>query len=170
MYDLFTCAKPVVAAINGHALGAGLIVAMAADYRIAVNHPRIKIGMPGVNNGIPLSNAEVEIMKFGLTTDKNYRDLLFSRTYINPETALRKDIVDELAMDAREALEKAKAKVSSLMDAPGRAFIMLKQLEKRHVAEYIRRSSETFDWNAYASSFLNDAVVAEITRVKASMK
>lgn len=169
MYDLFTCKKPVIAAINGHALAAGLILAMAADYRIAINNPKLKIGMPEINIGIPLSNAEAEIMKFGLTTDKNYRDLIFSGSQISPEAAFQKGIVDELAADGQELLEKATAKVRGLMNTPGKAFIMLKQVEKRHTAEYIRKSNDTFDWNTYASAFFNEAVVAEITKIKQSM-
>jgi enoyl-CoA hydratase/carnithine racemase len=170
MYDLFTCRKPVVAAINGHAMAAGLIVAMAADYRIAVNNPKIRIGMPEINIGIPLSNAEAEIMKFGLDSDKNYRDLMFTGNQISPEAAFQKGIVDELVADGGELVARAKAKVCSLMDAPGKAFIMLKQVEKRQTAEYIRESNETFDWNGYADCFFHEPVVAEIKKIKASMK
>jgi enoyl-CoA hydratase/carnithine racemase len=169
MYDLFTCTKPVVAAINGHAMAAGLIVAMAADYRMAIDNPRIRIGMPEINIGIPLSNAEAEIMKFGLGSDKNYRDLLFSGSQISPQVALQKGILDELATDGQELLEKAKTKILSLMDTPGRAFVMLKQVEKRHIAEYIRDSNARFDWNAYAECFFHEAVVAEMKKIKASM-
>lgn len=169
MYDLFTCGKPVVAAINGHAMAAGLIVAMAADYRMAMDNPRIRIGMPEINIGIPLSNAEAEIMKFGLGSDRNYRDLLFSGSQISPDAALQKGIVDELAADGGELLEKAKAKILSLIDTPGRAFIMLKQVERRHIAEYIRDSNARFDWNAYADCFFREPVVAEMKKIKASM-
>lgn len=169
MYDLFTCRKPVIAAINGHAMAAGLIVAMAADYRIAVHNPRIRIGMPEINIGIPLSNAEAEIMKFGLGSDRNYRDLMFTANQISPEAALEKGIVDELVADGEELLERAKAKVRSLIDTPGRAFIMLKQVEKRHIADYIRDSAARFDWQTYAGCFFREPVVAEMTKIKASM-
>ena len=43
LIDLFTCKKPVIAAINGHCAAGGLIFSMASDYRIAKNHPKIKI-------------------------------------------------------------------------------------------------------------------------------
>jgi enoyl-CoA hydratase/carnithine racemase len=170
MYDLFTCRKPVIAAINGHAMAAGLILAMAADYRIAIHNPKIRIGMPEINIGIPLSNSEAEIMKFGLGSDKNYRDLMFTATQISPDVALQKRIVDELVADGQELLERATAKLHSLIDTPGRAFIMLKQVERRHIAEYIRDSATRFDWLSYASCFFREPVVAEMKRIKASMK
>ncbi|HBQ86176.1 MAG TPA: hypothetical protein DD811_06820, partial [Syntrophomonas sp.] len=73
MYNLFTCKKPVIAAVNGSATAAGMIVAMAADYRIVVDNPKIKIGMTEINIGLSLTSAESEIMKFGLDNNKNFR-------------------------------------------------------------------------------------------------
>src|SRR5581483_3320496 len=43
-----TLGKPVVACINGAALGGGLEICLAAHYRIAVDDPKVKIGFPEV--------------------------------------------------------------------------------------------------------------------------
>ena len=47
-----TQGKPVVAAINGHALGGGLELALACHARIAIDDPRLKIGQPEVKLGL----------------------------------------------------------------------------------------------------------------------
>jgi 3-hydroxyacyl-CoA dehydrogenase/enoyl-CoA hydratase/3-hydroxybutyryl-CoA epimerase len=44
--------KPVVAAINGHALGGGLELALACHTRIALDDPKLKIGQPEVKLGL----------------------------------------------------------------------------------------------------------------------
>ena len=44
--------KPVVAAINGAALGGGLEIALCCNYRVAINNPKTKIGFPEVTLGI----------------------------------------------------------------------------------------------------------------------
>ena len=44
--------KPVVAAINGHALGGGLEIALACHARIAIADPRLKLGQPEVKIGL----------------------------------------------------------------------------------------------------------------------
>jgi enoyl-CoA hydratase/carnithine racemase len=47
-FDVF---KPIIAAVNGHCLGIGLTMALAADFRIAAEHA--KFGYPEVQRGIP---------------------------------------------------------------------------------------------------------------------
>ncbi len=49
---LETQGKPVVAAINGHALGGGLELALACHARIAIDNPRLKLGQPEVKIGL----------------------------------------------------------------------------------------------------------------------
>ena len=44
--------KPVVAALNGTALGGGLEIALACHYRIAINNPKTKFGQPEVKLGL----------------------------------------------------------------------------------------------------------------------
>jgi enoyl-CoA hydratase/carnithine racemase len=46
------CPKPVVAAINGYALGGGCELTMACHFRVMVNTEKAKIGCPEVNLGI----------------------------------------------------------------------------------------------------------------------
>jgi enoyl-CoA hydratase/carnithine racemase len=77
LYKLFICSKPVIAAVNGAATAAGMIVACAADYRIAMNHPKIKVGMTEIKLGLSLTPAEAGLMRWGLDTEKNYRDIIF---------------------------------------------------------------------------------------------
>ncbi|WP_165976743.1 3-hydroxyacyl-CoA dehydrogenase NAD-binding domain-containing protein [Paraburkholderia silviterrae] len=49
---LETCAKPVVAAINGSAIGGGLEVALACHHRIAADNEATRIGLPEVTLGL----------------------------------------------------------------------------------------------------------------------
>ena len=49
---LETMGKPVVAAINGTALGGGMELALIAHYRIALDDPRLKLGFPEVTLGL----------------------------------------------------------------------------------------------------------------------
>jgi 3-hydroxyacyl-CoA dehydrogenase/enoyl-CoA hydratase/3-hydroxybutyryl-CoA epimerase len=49
---LETAGKPVVAAINGHALGGGLEIALACHARFVLDDPKLKLGQPEVKLGL----------------------------------------------------------------------------------------------------------------------
>jgi 3-hydroxyacyl-CoA dehydrogenase/enoyl-CoA hydratase/3-hydroxybutyryl-CoA epimerase len=49
---LETCGKPVAMAIEGAALGGGLEIALAGHYRVAANHPKLKLGLPEATLGL----------------------------------------------------------------------------------------------------------------------
>jgi len=54
---LYTWPGPTVAAINGHALGGGFLLALACDRRFAVVDDHIRIGFPDVERQVPLSHS-----------------------------------------------------------------------------------------------------------------
>jgi Enoyl-CoA hydratase/isomerase len=59
---LFCFPKPVIAAINGHAIAGGCVLACAADYRIMA-HQAGRIGVPELLVGVPFPTVALEIMR-----------------------------------------------------------------------------------------------------------
>src|SRR5690606_5186686 len=59
---LFTFAKPVVAAVNGHAIAGGCIIACAADRRLMAEDGG-RIGVPELRVGVPFPTAALEIVR-----------------------------------------------------------------------------------------------------------
>ncbi len=166
--NIFKCPKPVVCAMNGHAVAGGLILSMAADYRLLSNHPKVKVGMSEINIGVPLSAVETAIMRFGLDSDRIYRNLLYFGELITGAEALQKNIVDELLAPG-ELIGRAKKIVSSWMDTPGTPFIRLKQELKREAATTMERRLSEKERYENLDFFLNKAVQASMARVQASM-
>lgn len=157
LIELFMCRKPVVSAINGHAIAGGLIVAMASDYRIAKNHPKINLGMSEVKIGLPLSLAQAEIMRFGFDSDRKYRDMMYFGRMMKVEQAREFGIVDEIVEEA-DLLPRAKKIVSKWIDNPGRAFIKLKEGLKKPAADRIRQRLAGEDWRSTLSCFFDKDV------------
>lgn len=167
--DLFLCSKPVVCAMNGHSAAGGLILAMASDYRIVVNHPKIKIGMSEIRIGVPLSCAQSAIMRFGLDSDKKFRDVMFFGEMVDVTRALEKEIVDE-AVEAGELIARAKAIVSMWIDTPGRPFCRMKEELKKETGDNIRRRMAQKDWHYGLNCFFNQQVKERLAFVQSGME
>jgi 3-hydroxyacyl-CoA dehydrogenase / enoyl-CoA hydratase / 3-hydroxybutyryl-CoA epimerase len=100
--------KPVVAAINGAALGGGLELALACHHRIALDTPASKIGFPEVTLGIlpGLGGVVRSVRMLGLMVALT--ELLTRGQQLRPAQAKEIGIVDEVARTPEEMLEKAR--------------------------------------------------------------
>ncbi|GAA4843243.1 3-hydroxyacyl-CoA dehydrogenase NAD-binding domain-containing protein [Kitasatospora terrestris] len=114
---LETLGRPVVAAINGAALGGGLEIALACHHRIALDAPGSKIGLPEVTLGLlPGGGGVVRTVRLMGITDALLKVLLQGRQY-RPAQALENGLVHELAADREEMLAKARAFVDANPEA-----------------------------------------------------
>jgi 3-hydroxyacyl-CoA dehydrogenase/enoyl-CoA hydratase/3-hydroxybutyryl-CoA epimerase len=105
--DLEHPGVPVVAAINGSALGAGFEVALACHHRIAVDRAQTKLGMPEVNLGIIPGGGGIIRLMWLLGLEKAYPVIAEGYAY-TPKEALTAGLIDELASDNKDMLQKAK--------------------------------------------------------------
>ncbi|MFF9898198.1 3-hydroxyacyl-CoA dehydrogenase NAD-binding domain-containing protein [Streptomyces longispororuber] len=104
-----TLGKPVVAALNGAALGGGYEIALASHHRIALDAPGSKIGLPEVTLGLlPAGGGVTRTVRLMGIADALLKVLLQGTQY-NPKRALENGLVHELAATPEEMLEKARA-------------------------------------------------------------
>ncbi|MFE3068344.1 3-hydroxyacyl-CoA dehydrogenase NAD-binding domain-containing protein [Streptomyces sp. NPDC059247] len=102
-----TLGKPVVAAINGAALGGGYEIALAAHHRIALEAPGSKIGLPEVTLGLlPGGGGVTRTVRLMGITDALLKVLLQGTQY-PPRRALDNGLVHETAATAEEMMAKA---------------------------------------------------------------
>jgi 3-hydroxyacyl-CoA dehydrogenase/enoyl-CoA hydratase/3-hydroxybutyryl-CoA epimerase len=98
---------PVVAAINGSALGTGFELALACHYRVAIDDPRTRLGHPEVTLGVMPGGGGVIRMLWTLGVEKAYHVLADGKRFL-PKEAFEAGIVDVLAKDEKEMLSIAK--------------------------------------------------------------
>jgi enoyl-CoA hydratase/carnithine racemase len=168
LVELFECRKPVISAINGHAIAGGLIFAMASDYRVVKNHPKITIGMSEIRLGLALSLAQSEIMQFGYDSKKRFRDLMYFGKMFDVNAAKEYGIADELVEDA-DLIPRAKEVIKTWIDHPGRAFIKLKEGLKKPTADRIRKRLAEEDWKPAFKCFFDKDVRQAIEFVMSMM-
>ncbi|MEU2073671.1 3-hydroxyacyl-CoA dehydrogenase NAD-binding domain-containing protein [Streptomyces sp. NPDC013489] len=104
-----TLGKPVVAAINGAALGGGYEIALASHHRVALDAPGSKIGLPEVTLGLlPGGGGVTRTVRLMGITDALLKVLLQGTQY-TPKRALDSGLVHEVATTPEEMMSKALA-------------------------------------------------------------
>ncbi|MEJ8638631.1 3-hydroxyacyl-CoA dehydrogenase NAD-binding domain-containing protein [Streptomyces sp. MS2.AVA.5] len=104
-----TLGKPVVAAINGAALGGGYEIALACHHRIALDAPGSKIGLPEVTLGLlPAGGGVTRTVRLLGIADALLKVLLQGTQY-SPQRALENGLVHDVAATQDEMLAKARA-------------------------------------------------------------
>ncbi|WP_329306002.1 3-hydroxyacyl-CoA dehydrogenase NAD-binding domain-containing protein [Streptomyces sp. NBC_01260] len=104
-----TLGKPVVAAINGAALGGGYEIALASHHRVALDTPGSRIGLPEVTLGLlPAGGGVTRTVRLMGIADALLKVLLQGTQY-TPRRALENGLVHEIAATPEEMLDKARA-------------------------------------------------------------
>ncbi len=105
--DLERPGVPVVAAINGSALGTGFELALACHHRIVVDDPRIRLGLPEVTMGLIPGGGGIVRLMWLLGIEQAFKILTGGHEY-SPQEGLRAGIIDELASNEKDMTARAK--------------------------------------------------------------
>ncbi|MCE9583787.1 MAG: enoyl-CoA hydratase/isomerase family protein [Planctomycetes bacterium] len=135
----FTFPKPLVAAINGHALAGGCVLAAAADARL-VARGAFRIGVTEILVGFPFPPAALGMMRHVCSPTALQEVALTGRTW-GPEEALSRGLVDELVAP-EELFARALAQANAFAAVPARAFALTKFQLRSATLEKIDRDQE----------------------------
>lgn len=122
--DLYTLPIPTAAAISGHAVAGGTILALSADYRL-IAPGRNFMGLNEINIGLPVPYL-ADLMLRQIVGDRVATDLCYKGEMVPPEEALAIGLADEISTE--ETIEaRALEVISTLADKPQAAFALIKQ-------------------------------------------
>ena len=117
MRKLETLGKPVVAAMNGTALGGGLEIGLACHHRIGLDAKGVVYGLPEVTLGLlPGGGGVVRITRL-LGIMNGFMNVLAQGQRHKPAKALEVGIVDELASTPEEMMDRARAWIAANPEA-----------------------------------------------------
>src|SRR3954451_20077698 len=114
---LETLGVPVVAAINGAALGGGLEIALATHHRIAVDDSKVKLGFPEIKLGLLPGGGGVvrSVRRFGIADA--LMKLLLQGKELRPDKALEMGLVGEVVATREDLVPAAKAWIEANPEA-----------------------------------------------------
>ncbi len=126
--------KPVVAAVNGHAVAGGCVLACCADRRLAASGDS-RIGVTELLVGVPFPPMAFEVMRFA-TAPQYFQGVIMSGATFTPEAALQRGLVDEV-VDGATLLDRAVKAAETLAALSPRAFAMTKRQIRQPVADRV---------------------------------
>ena len=142
LLELFTLPRPVIAAVNGHAIAGGFVLACACDYRIVADGPG-KFGVTELLVGVPFPTAPLEMVRTVVGT-RRARDLVYSGRLFSAEAGQALGFSDELVA-ADGLLDWAVALAHRWGASPAKAFELTKRQLQEPTRERLERHGPTFD-------------------------
>jgi len=134
--DLFLFPKPVLAALNGHAIAGGCMLALACDRRIMVTG-KAKISLNEVSFGSSVFAGSTEMLRFWLGSRKA-AEVLYSGAMYGAAEAQAMGLVDDIATE-EVLLPTARRLAREMGDKYGPAFASIKRLLRDPIAEEMKR-------------------------------
>jgi enoyl-CoA hydratase len=143
MFDaVFHFPKPVVAAINGHAIAGGCVLACCCDGRLMARDGG-RIGVTELLVGVPFPALAFEIMRF-VTAARYFPRAVYGGETYAPEDGTERGWIDEIAAPA-DLVARAVANAQELAALPAKTYAMTKRQMRLPVIERMKREGHAID-------------------------
>jgi enoyl-CoA hydratase len=170
---VFCFPKPVVAAINGHAIAGGCVLACATDHRLMAAQSG-RIGIPELLVGVPFPTLALEIMRL-VAGPTHFRAMVYRGSTFSPGEAKEKGLVDGI-VEPEKLLDEALAAAGALATVPAEVFAITKRQICDPVIKRVREDAGRFDpaieelWTAPATlAAISDYVARTFKNLRTSL-
>ncbi len=136
---LFLFPKPVVAALNGHAVAGGCMLSTACDYRVMVSG-KAKIALNELNFGSSIFAGSAAMLRY-CTGARNAEEILYSGTMYVAEEARRLGLVDRVTPE-EDLMPEALRMAREYAKKDATAFRSIKRLLRGPTAEEMVRDED----------------------------
>lgn len=164
---LFQFPRPLIAAINGHAIAGGCIVACAADYRVMAEGT-FKIGVPELTVGVPFPPSALETLRFA-APDRYVQEMTSGERIYSPSEAASHGLVHSV-VPPEELANASTAEAERLANLQPQAFSLTKAMLRRPVVDRVAHLNAEYG-KAILADWLHPDTRAAIRRyVEANLK
>lgn len=160
--QLYVWPRPVVAALNGHAVAGGCLLALCADWRVLARG-EARIGLTEISLGLPLPQAGLEITRAALTPAAWAQVVYGGQTHVG-DGAAALGLVDELAEPAK-VVEVALERLRQWARHPAVAFHFTKAAARDPVLLRIRNRHDQLQ-EAWVDLWFSPPAQAKLAEVR----
>jgi enoyl-CoA hydratase/carnithine racemase len=132
---MFTYPKPIVAALNGHTVAGGCMLALACDHRFMVSG-NAKISLNEINFGSSVFAGSTEMLRYWVGS-KNAATILYSGEMYSAEKAKSIGLVDDVTTDI-DLIPFATQRALELGEKHNSAFRSIKKLLRKSIKETMK--------------------------------
>jgi len=136
---VLTLPKPAIAAVNGHAIAGGCILAAACDHRI-MSEGNGRIGIPELAVGVPFPALPLQIMS-ARVADAALRDLVYTGRTVQIDEARAMGLIDEKCPSGM-LMDRAMEVAQQLASIPAGAFALTKEAFYSPILERTRQLAD----------------------------
>jgi enoyl-CoA hydratase len=136
---VFSYPRPVVAAVNGHAIAGGCVLASAADRRLMASEPG-RIGVTELLVGVPFPSIAMEIMR-GATAPQYFEETIFSGATYPPAEAAKRGLIHQVVAP-ETVLAQAIAAAKTLAALSPAAFALTKRQTRQPALERLAADTD----------------------------
>lgn len=130
LIQLFSFSKPVIAAVNGHSIGGGLLLQSTADLVYISNDSNAKLGLPELKLGLTIDSLMKSLLCYRLNNNEpRLFELLLNSNYIDYSKSNEYGLVDSI-FTKEELLEKSIEKMQILTKYNNEAYKTTKKIIK----------------------------------------
>jgi len=142
LLELFALPKPLIVAVNGHAIAGGCLFALAADYRVmAAGNGRM--GIPEMLVGVPFPPSVIEALRFALPP-QHLQMLMYTGRTVLPDEALRLGMIDEV-VEAADLPARAMELARHFASLPPKAFALAKRQLRDRTIQHAKHHANELD-------------------------
>jgi enoyl-CoA hydratase/carnithine racemase len=160
--ELFFHPRPVVAALNGHAVAGGCMLATACDARVMVKD-NAKIGLNEIGFGSSLFAGSLEALRFCIG-ERRAQEVVYGGVLYGAEQAQSLGLIDA-AVDGATLVEEARRRLDPLVAKSPRAFRSIKRLLRQPVVEEMQRREEA-SIQEFVDVWYSDETRAELAKIQ----
>lgn len=159
---IFMFPKPVIAALNGHTIAGGCMLAAACDHRIMVSE-RARISLNEISFGSSVFAGSAAILKY-CAGDRNAQKILYSGKMYSPDEALELGLIDSVAPQ-EELLSSARGVALELGGKDPVAYGSIKRILRRPTDEAMREE-EAVSIQEFLDIWYSESTRAKLAEIK----